>query len=124
MPKPPRRIQRKRSKGWRMPENTVYVGRPGRFGNPFRPMFAKDETSVLEAKIRYRVWLAGGIEAPTGSRPHPDWIAADAQTRQADFEAGWDAARDGSHSGTDEQWECAHATVDVAYAAYLASRQP
>lgn len=32
----PIRIQRKRTKGWRMPENTVYVGRPSRWGNPFR----------------------------------------------------------------------------------------
>lgn len=31
----PIRIQRKRTKGWKMPENTVYVGRPTRFGNPF-----------------------------------------------------------------------------------------
>jgi hypothetical protein len=31
----PRRIQRQRIKGWRMPENTVYVGRPTKFGNPF-----------------------------------------------------------------------------------------
>jgi len=31
----PQRIQRKRSKGWRMPENCVYVGRPTRWGNPF-----------------------------------------------------------------------------------------
>ena len=31
----PRRIQRKRAKGWKMPENTVYVGRPSRFGNRF-----------------------------------------------------------------------------------------
>lgn len=31
----PQRIQRRRTKGWRMPENTVYVGRPGSFGNPF-----------------------------------------------------------------------------------------
>jgi hypothetical protein len=31
----PVRIQRKRTKGWRMPENTVYVGRPTPFGNPF-----------------------------------------------------------------------------------------
>jgi len=29
------RIQRKRSKGWKMPENTVYVGRPTKWGNPF-----------------------------------------------------------------------------------------
>jgi hypothetical protein len=32
----PRRIQRKRTKGWRMPPNTVYVGRPSKWGNPFR----------------------------------------------------------------------------------------
>ena len=30
------RVQRKRLKGWRMPENTVYVGRGSRWGNPFR----------------------------------------------------------------------------------------
>ncbi len=31
----PVRIQRKRTKGWKMPENTLYVGRPSRFGNPY-----------------------------------------------------------------------------------------
>lgn len=31
----PRRIQRRRTKGWRAPEHAVYVGRPTRFGNPF-----------------------------------------------------------------------------------------
>ena len=32
----PKRIQRSRAKGWRMPPNTVYVGRPTIWGNPFR----------------------------------------------------------------------------------------
>lgn len=32
----PQRIQRKRTKGWKMPENTVYVGRGSKWGNPFR----------------------------------------------------------------------------------------
>lgn len=32
----PKRIQRRRAKDWRMPEGTVYVGRPSRWGNPFR----------------------------------------------------------------------------------------
>jgi hypothetical protein len=32
----PARIQRKRTKGWKMPANAVSVTRPGRFGNPFR----------------------------------------------------------------------------------------
>jgi hypothetical protein len=31
-----RRIQRFRTKGWRMPEGAVYVGRPSRWGNRYR----------------------------------------------------------------------------------------
>jgi hypothetical protein len=31
----PERIQRRRTKGWKMPENTVSVTRPGKWGNPF-----------------------------------------------------------------------------------------
>lgn len=31
----PRRIQLRRTKGWRVPENTVVVTRPGKWGNPF-----------------------------------------------------------------------------------------
>jgi hypothetical protein len=31
----PQRIQRKRTKGWKMPENTVVVSRPSNWGNPF-----------------------------------------------------------------------------------------
>ena len=31
----PKRIQRKRTKGWRKPENTVNVCRPSKWGNPF-----------------------------------------------------------------------------------------
>lgn len=31
----PQRIQRKRTKGWRLPENTVSITRPGRYGNPY-----------------------------------------------------------------------------------------
>ncbi len=31
----PVRIQRKRTKGWRMPEGAMYVGRPSVFGNQY-----------------------------------------------------------------------------------------
>ena len=31
-----KRIQKKRTKGWRMPENAKYIGRPTKWGNPFR----------------------------------------------------------------------------------------
>lgn len=32
----PARVQRKRSKGWKMPDNTIYVGRGTKWGNPFK----------------------------------------------------------------------------------------
>jgi hypothetical protein len=31
-----KRIQRQRTKGYRMPEGAIYVGRPSRWGNPWR----------------------------------------------------------------------------------------
>lgn len=48
----PIRIQRKRTKGWRMPDNTVYVGRPGLWRNMF-PIGKPDEINgQLTAKNR------------------------------------------------------------------------
>jgi hypothetical protein len=35
MNRSPCRVQRQRTKGWRMPEGAVYVGRKTRWGNPF-----------------------------------------------------------------------------------------
>jgi hypothetical protein len=32
----PKRIQRRRTKGWKAPEGTVNCTRPGKFGNPFK----------------------------------------------------------------------------------------
>lgn len=44
----PVRIQRKRIKGWRMPEGAVYVGRPTKWGNPFIP---KHDNPMLPGRI-------------------------------------------------------------------------
>ena len=38
----PRRIQRKRRRGWRLPDGAVYVGRPTVWGNPFRVTRSSD----------------------------------------------------------------------------------
>jgi hypothetical protein len=32
----PKRIQRKRTKGWKWPDGAIYVGRPTIYGNPFK----------------------------------------------------------------------------------------
>lgn len=45
----PKRIQRKRTKGWRMPANTVYVGRPTHWGNPFIARPGETEQDVVNA---------------------------------------------------------------------------
>lgn len=49
----PTRIQRKRTKGYTTPPNTIYVGRPTIFGNPF----SLKEYSREEAYSKYRWYV-------------------------------------------------------------------
>src|SRR5579884_823766 len=69
----PVRIQRKRSKGWKMPAGAVYVGRGTRWGNPFnfRPSDCcwvalsygcqGDPAGRQEASVRaFRQWIDPG----------------------------------------------------------------
>ena len=55
------RVQRKRTKGWKMPENTVYVGRPTKFGNPFFANVYEPFSNLLVtqeiAVSRYKSWI-------------------------------------------------------------------
>jgi hypothetical protein len=67
----PQRVQRSRVKGWKTPPNTVYVGRPTKWGNPFRVSTAKCScrsvgecnhhcAATAEEAVRlYRVWAEG-----------------------------------------------------------------
>lgn len=50
----PARIQRKRTKDWTMPENTVYVGRPSRWGNPWCVGKAIDRQAVKKWDWRFK----------------------------------------------------------------------
>lgn len=50
----PVRVQVRRTKGWRMPPNTVYVGRPSKWGNPYR---FGPELSRAEAVALYGAYL-------------------------------------------------------------------
>lgn len=59
----PKRIQRKRTRGWKMPKGAVYVGRPTVYGNTFkvgdkdlienRPMTAEDAVKYYEWSLAY-----------------------------------------------------------------------
>jgi hypothetical protein len=55
-----KRVQRSRVKGWKMPENTVYVGRPTKFGNPYSISYVlQTREAVLKA---YEEWLKSKID--------------------------------------------------------------
>lgn len=70
--KSPVRIQRKRTAGWKMPDNTVYVGRPTIFGNPFDHQTLGHETAVenyrvmLEAHMKGNTYLARAVNELKG----------------------------------------------------------
>lgn len=50
----PQRIQRRRIKGWRMPEGAAYVGRPSIWGNPFK---IGDEFWTGSPAGGHQIWL-------------------------------------------------------------------
>lgn len=51
-PAPPHRIQRKRAKGWRMPEGAVNVTRPSEWSNPFK---IGDPLVVVETGVEIKI---------------------------------------------------------------------
>ncbi len=75
----PQRIQRKRTKGWKMPLNTVYVGRPTRWGNDWHMRDAKSRGIDNERDRRawavkqFRIDIEGWRTLPW-SDFHPDNI--------------------------------------------------
>jgi hypothetical protein len=69
-----KRIQRHRTKGWKMPPNTIYVGRPSKYGNPFqigksfetffessKPFEPNSLLTRQEAIDAYEYWLQGQL---------------------------------------------------------------
>lgn len=62
----PQRIQRKRTAGWQMPENTVYVGRPTVYGNEFDHR----KLGRPDAVAQYRAWLEQHMHAHTYMEAH------------------------------------------------------
>jgi len=63
----PKRIQRRRTAGWRLPAGTVYVGRPTRFGNPYRAGEPRGDLPPLtagQAVTRHRRWLESRDSQP------------------------------------------------------------
>lgn len=61
-PTNPKRTQRKRTKGFRLPPNTLCVTRPGNYGNPFSPR-NMSRAAHQEAVERFREWILSPKQA-------------------------------------------------------------
>jgi hypothetical protein len=53
----PKRVQQRRTKGWRKPDGAISVARPHKWGNPFK--IGRDATDAAEAVEMYQQWLPG-----------------------------------------------------------------
>ncbi len=64
-----KRIQRSRTKGWKMPPNTVYVGRPTKWGNPYPvKCFSGGMAEVVPLFSKYLRLTPYGIELAAEAR--------------------------------------------------------
>jgi hypothetical protein len=50
----PKRIQRSRAKGWKVPEGAVYVGRPSKWGNNFSVAQYGRDLAVFNFRLRMK----------------------------------------------------------------------
>ncbi len=55
-----KRVQRKRTKGYKLPDNCKYVGRPTKWGNPFR---VSEKLTAKEAVKRYKECVLNNVMA-------------------------------------------------------------
>src|SRR5215213_5445220 len=65
----PERIQRKRTAGWKMPDGAIYVGRPGKYGNPY---WHVQRFHGLDLSLKLYEYTAQGIWMPSLLDEMPD----------------------------------------------------
>jgi hypothetical protein len=77
----PHRIQRRRTKGWTMPPDTIYVGRPSRWGNQFEVGVSVTPETAVE---RYALLLETYFEflGSTLKAAFAPWPVEDGQLRE------------------------------------------
>ena len=81
----PRRVQLRRTRGWRMPANTVKVDRTTRFGNPFSiEGYGRERAVAL-----HRAWITGEV----GNPPIPNKLLRDLEARRTEVVSGLPSLR-------------------------------
>lgn len=82
----PKRIQLKRTKGWRKPEGSIVVSRPSVWGNPYAAKWSDCSTGTLCWKL---VWLPNGevVQDHLNSQRDARQAAVDAYRSYVEYEA-------------------------------------
>jgi len=93
----PERIQLKRTKGWKMPPNTVIVSRPGRWGNPF-PVTVWVPADVAVSMFRHELGAAMKRRVPESMWNVFDRMAANLHELRGKNLACWCKAGDTCHA--------------------------
>jgi hypothetical protein len=76
----PKRIQRMRIKGWRMPKNTVYVGRPTKWGNSYIIESEEERAEAVESfeiEIKMKITRRGLDLSPLRGKDLACWCPLD-----------------------------------------------
>jgi Domain of unknown function (DUF4326) len=81
----PRRVQLRRTRGWRTPANTVKVDRTTRFGNPF----SIEDYGRERAIALHRAWIAGEV----GNPPIPSKRVRELEVRRTEVIAALPSLR-------------------------------
>ena len=92
----PKRVQLRRTKGWRKPEGAVLVSRPSRWGNPITTKNTLACETPADAAAMYRDLMRYGETVPY---PHPgqsweldrhrEWVLANAHELRGHDLACW-----------------------------------
>lgn len=73
----PFRVQRKRTKGWRMPANTCYVGRPSYWGNSFNMKNYSRGDAINFYRMSISKWFAEEIRGSLRGKNLACWCPLD-----------------------------------------------
>lgn len=90
----PQRIRRRRTKGWRKPENTVLVSRPHILGNPF---------VVAKEPAKYPTWSVHYVPNPLVDSGYGGFVD-DFGTRLEAIQCAVDVYREWATEGRNNYW--------------------
>lgn len=117
----PKRIQRKRTRGFRLPPNTVCINRPGRFGNPFKigDTYRDDnnQTQIITREVCLELFR---VHAKAKLAADPHWLDP---IRDADYIACFCPETEPCHGDIYLELLANHNSRECLHCSYIGKRK-